>query len=408
MKILYVCHRFPYPPQRGGKIRPFNVIKHLSKEHVVTVASPVRSKKEADVGVGLRDYCSSYVMNIITKPMAAVNMLKNLATNQPSSMGYFYSRRLSKRILERIDETEFDLIFVHCSSVAQYVEEVNGIPKILDFGDMDSQKWAIYGKVRRFPLNIVYSIEGKRLQQEEAELARKFDYCTCTTLEEMRTLESYNVGARRAWFPNGVDAEYFKPSNEPYEKDTICFIGRMDYYPNQECMLDFCTNTLPLIKEKRPHLRMFIIGANPSAAITKLGRIPGVVVTGSVDDVRPQVWKCAVNVAPLNIARGTQNKILESLAMGVPTVASTQAATGIDAVPGEHFLTASSHREYAESVLKLLSNSKERQRYSEAGRARMLSHHSWEGSMKKLDEIIRDCLAAYGQRNNLNKSYSSK
>lgn len=399
MKILFICHRFPFPPQRGGKIRPFNIIKHLSKEHVVTVASPVRSKKEADVGVGLRDYCSSYVMNIITKPMAAVNVLKNLATNQPSSMGYFYSRSLSKRILERIDETEFDLIFVHCSSVAQYVEKVSGIPKILDFGDMDSQKWTIYGKVRRFPLNMVYAIEGKRLQQAEAELAKKFDYCTCTTLEEMKTLESYNVGAQTDWFPNGVDTEFFKPTNEPYEPGTICFIGRMDYYPNQECMLDFCTNTLPLIKEKRPDLKLFIVGASPSGEIRRLGTIPGVFVTGSVPDVRPYVWKCAVNVAPLNIARGTQNKILESLAMGVPTIASTQAATGIDAVPGEHFVTASSPQEYADAVLRLLSDSGERQRYSEAGRARMLSNHGWEGSMKKLDKIIDDCMASSGKGN---------
>jgi len=399
MKILYICHRFPYPPQRGGKIRPFNVIKHLSREHEVTVASPVRSQKEAEAGLGLRDYCSNYLTDIITKPKAMIYILKNLSTNQPSSMGYFYSNKLYKRVQAEMEKEKFDLVFVHCSSVAQYVENVEGMPKILDFGDMDSQKWVIYGKVRQFPLNIIYRIEGKRLQQAEADLARKFDYCTCTTLEEMKTLESYNVGARTAWFPNGVDTEYFKPSTEPYEPDAICFIGRMDYYPNQECMLEFCSKTLPLIKKKRPHLRMFIIGANPSSAIRKLERIPGVVVTGSVPDVRPYVWKCSVNVAPLNIARGTQNKILESLAMGVPTVASIHAATGIDAVPGEHFLTASSHQEFTEAVIRLLSNKKERQRYSEAGRARMLSHHGWEGSMKKLDEIIKDCIAISGKRN---------
>ena len=365
----------------------------------MTVASPVRSQKEAEAGLGLRDYCSNYLTDIITKPKAMIYILKNLSTNQPSSMGYFYSNKLYKRVQAEMEKEKFDLVFVHCSSVAQYVENVEGMPKILDFGDMDSQKWVIYGKVRQFPLNIIYRIEGKRLQQAEADLARKFDYCTCTTLEEMKTLESYNVGARTAWFPNGVDTEYFKPSTEPYEPDAICFIGRMDYYPNQECMLEFCSKTLPLIKKKRPHLRMFIIGANPSSAIRKLERIPGVVVTGSVPDVRPYVWKCSVNVAPLNIARGTQNKILESLAMGVPTVASIHAATGIDAVPGEHFLTASSHQEFTEAVIRLLSNKKERQRYSEAGRARMLSHHGWEGSMKKLDEIIKDCIAISGKRN---------
>jgi len=397
MKILLICHRFPYPPQRGGKIRPFNIIKHLSKENEVTVASPVRSKREWEAGMGLHEYCSRYLTDIISNPMAMIYIMKNLVANQPSSMGYFYSKKLYESIQETIDKSRFDFIFVHCSSVAQYVEGISEIPKILDFGDMDSQKWALYGKVRRFPLNIIFNMEGKRLQQAEADLARKFDYCTCTTLEEMRTLDSYNVGARTAWFPNGVDTEYFKPSKGPYEPDTICFIGRMDYYPNQECMLDFCANTLPLIRRKRPNLQMFIVGANPSGKIRKLGKIPGVVVTGSVPDVRPYVQRCSVNVAPLNIARGTQNKILESLAMGVPTVASTQAATGIDAVPGEHFLTASSPQEYAEGVIRLLSDSKERKRYSDAGRARMLTHHQWEGSMEKLDKIIEDCIAISGK-----------
>ncbi len=156
--------------------------------------------------------------------------------------------------------------------------------------------------------------------------------------------------------------------------------------------MEFCAKTLPLIKERRPNLKLYIIGANPSNGIKKLGNIPGVTVTGSVPDVRPYVQKCCVNVAPLNIARGTQNKILESLAMGVPTVASVHAAPGIDGVPGEHFLTAATPREYAEAVIRLLSDSRERQKFAEAGRARMLSHHGWEGSMKKLDVIIQGCI----------------
>jgi polysaccharide biosynthesis protein PslH len=397
MRILFVCHRFPFPPKRGGKIRPFNIIKHLSEKHKVVVASPVRSAEEAEAGAGLGDYCSTYVTDRITKPMAAIHMLSNLAKGRPVSMGYFYSARLHHQIQEKINKVKFDLILVHCSSVAQYVEDATGITKIMDFGDMDSQKWVAYGKTRQFPLNLIYRIEGIRLQRAEADLAGKFDYSTCTTLEEMRTLESYNVGVRTSWFPNGVDTEYFKPSEEPYEPDTICFIGRMDYYPNQECMQDFCADTLPLIRRMCPRVKMFIVGADPSPAIKDLEKIPGVVVTGSVPDVRPYVWRCAVNVAPLKIARGTQNKILESLAMGVPSIASVNAAVGIDAEPGTHFLTASTPEECAEAVVNLLSNNGERQRYSEAGRARMLSHHSWEGSMRKLDRIIEDCMSTSGQ-----------
>lgn len=397
MRILVVCHRFPFPPKRGGKIRPFNVIAHLSRNHEVVVASLVRSEQEAREGEGLRDYCQKYLMERATRPRSLARMVARLPTPIPSSMGYFYSARLGRRIRQELKESQFDLIFVHCSSVAQYVEDVTDIPKLLDFGDMDSQKWLEYGKALRIPVSLGYLVEGRKLQRAEKRLATKFDYCTCTTRAEMETLESYDVGAPTAWFPNGVDHEYFKPASEPYDPETISFVGQMDYYPNEQCMVDFCRETLPLIRAKRPGARLCIVGANPSPAVKRLARIPGVTVTGSVPDVRPYVLRSAVNVAPLEIARGTQNKILESLAMGVPVVASNLAAGGIDAVPGEHFLTAGSPREHAHAVLRLLDDPAQRRKFAEAGRARMLSHHDWKRSMKRVDQLIEQCLALTGR-----------
>jgi sugar transferase (PEP-CTERM/EpsH1 system associated) len=333
----------------------------------------------------------------LTLPGALRNMMIRIPTPIPFSMGYFFSERLRQRIQCELRGGRYDFIMVHCSSVAQYVEGVSGVAKLLDFGDMDSQKWLTYGAVRKIPLSIVFSSEGRRMLNAERELARKFDMCTCTTRNEMETLNDYDTGARTDWFPNGVDTEYFNTSDEPYEPDTICFLGRMDYFPNQEGMFDFCKNVLPLIKEKRPDARLFIIGADPTPAIKNLERISGVTVTGYVNDVRPYVHRCAVNVAPLNIARGTQNKVLESLAMGVPSVISVDAAKGVDLVDGEHALVAASHREFADAVVRMLSSDSERHKFSEAGRARMLSHHNWDRSMQKLDEIIENCLVAARQ-----------
>lgn len=393
MKILYVCHRFPYPPKRGGKIRPFNMISHLAKSHHVTVASLVRSEEEAREGQGIQQHCQTFLMERVGSSAAVLRMIARLPTTVPSSMGYFHSPALANRIRRETPKGGYDLVFVHCSSVAQYVERIEGVPKILDFGDMDSQKWLDYAKVRRFPLSAGYRIEGVKLEREERRLARRFDCCTCTTRAEKEVLDGYGVGVPTEWFPNGVDSEYFKPTNEPYDSDLLCFVGRMDYYPNQECMFDFCENVLPLIASRRPAVRLVIVGANPSSRVRRLTRIPGVVVTGSVPDVRPYVHKAAVNVAPLNIARGTQNKILESLAMGVPVVCSSLAARGVDAVPEEHLLTADSAEDYADRVLRLLESPEERQRLAEAGRARLLSHHNWEKSMQKLDAVIEKCLS---------------
>jgi hypothetical protein len=169
----------------------------------------------------------------------------------------------------------------------------------------------------------------------------------------------------------------------------------MDYYPNQECMFDFCANVLPLIRARRPETELLIVGADPSRAVKKLGDLPGITVTGSVADVRPYLRSSALMVAPLNIARGTQNKILEAMASGVPVVASRVAAGGVDALANEHFLVASTPQEYAQAVLQILDHPAQRQRLGAAGCDRMQSHHAWHRSMQRLDRIIDRCLGTW-------------
>ena len=394
MKILYVCHRFPFPPKRGGKIRPFNMIKHLAQKNEVTVASLVRSPQEAKEGEGLAGYCSHYEMGVVHDPVQVLRMLARLPSPEPSSMGYFYSPHIARRVRELLASERFDLIFVHCSSVAQYVEEVRGIHKILDFGDMDSQKWLEYARYKPFPLSLGYRLEGAKLERAERRLALQFDLCTATTRAEWQTLQDYGTVTATDWFPNGVDSDYFAPTDEPHDPDTIAFVGRMDYYPNQECMFEFCARTLPLVQAKRRGLKLVIVGADPSPAVQRLARIPGVTVTGSVADVRPYLRRAALMVAPLNIARGTQNKILEAMAMGVPVVASRVAAGGVDASAPEHLLAASTADEYQTAILRIVEDPPERRRLSIAGRERMLSHHAWERSMQRLDGIIERCRSA--------------
>jgi sugar transferase (PEP-CTERM/EpsH1 system associated) len=270
---------------------------------------------------------------------------------------------------------------------------VQDTPKILDFGDMDSQKWLEYARYKPFPLSLGYGWEGMKLLAEEKRLARRFDLCTATTRAEWETFKSYGIDTPSDWFPNGVDSEYFAPAEGPYDPDTMSFVGRMDYYPNQECMFDFCARTWPLLRQARPGLTLYIVGADPSPKVRRLGELPGVVVTGSVPDVRPYRRRSALMVAPLNIARGTQNKILEAMAMGIPVVTSRVAAGGVDAVDGEHFLVAETPEQYLRTILRVLGDPAERGRLAAAGRARMLSHHAWGPSMKRLDGIIARCLA---------------
>ena len=390
MKILFVCHRFPYPPNEGGKIRSFNMIAHLQQQHEVTVASLVESKIEQNDIEGIKPYCHSYIAQRMSKPVAWLKALFCLLTFIPSSMGYFHSWALGKKIKTLLNEQQFDLIVVHCSSVAHFVLSAKDTPKILDFCDMDSQKWLIYAKHKPFPLSLAYWLEGVKLQRAEKKLATQFDGSSVATAFELETLEGFGSGRASFCFPNGVDTEYFSPVEREFDANTICFIGKMNYYPNEKCMLEFCQQVFPLLREKYSNLKLSIVGSNPTDKILALADIDGIEVTGRVADVRPYVQQAALTVVPLEIARGTQNKILESMAMGVPVVCSDVAARGIDALPGKHVLVAKNSNEYVLQISRILDSATERARLSLAGRERMLSHHSWDIAMEKMDANLLD------------------
>jgi sugar transferase (PEP-CTERM/EpsH1 system associated) len=374
------------------------MIRHLSGRHDVTVCSLARSPAEAGEAQGIAPHCARFFVHQVRDAVQVLRMVARLPTPVPSSMGFFHSSAMARRVRALLAQERFDLVFVHCSSVAHYVAGHADTPKILDFGDMDSQKWLEYARYKAFPLSAGYRLEGLKMVAEEKRLARRFDLCTATTRAEWETLEGYGTGTPTDWFPNGVDRDYFVPGSEPYDPDTIAFVGRMDYYPNQECMFDFCANVLPALRGRRPKLKLLIVGADPSPAVRRLGEIAGVTVTGSVPDVRPYVRGAAVMVAPLNIARGTQNKILEAMAMGVPVVASAVAAGGVDAVAGQHLMVARTPAEHAAAILTLLERPDERARLARAGHERMQSHHDWASSMQRLDAIIERCIAGAERR----------
>jgi hypothetical protein len=388
MRILYLCHRFPFPPNSGAKVRAFHTIRHLSERHEVVVATLQIDPGETANGGGLAEYCARYLVEPIDPLARRFRMGLSLLTPEPATMGAFYSPRLKRRVAEELARSRFDLAMFHSSSVVQYVDRDAGIPLFIDFVDMDSQKWLAYARHRDFPMNLGYRLEGIKLARAEACMARRATLSTCATAAETESLVAMGSGTPADWFPNGVDLDYFRPGGGAYDTDRICFVGRMDYYPNVECIVDFCARVMPLIRRRRPAAKLSIVGAKPTSEVRRLADLPGVEVTGTVDDIRSYVRRSAVTVAPLNIARGTQNKILESMAMGVPVVCSELAARGVDAVVGEHVLAASDSERYAESVVSLMADRERRCRFARAGRARVSSHHSWPVAMDKLDALI--------------------
>jgi len=391
MRILFICHRFPFPPNRGGKIRPFHMIEHLSRRHTVVVGSLAHSEKELHAGAQLKEHCAGIIAEVLPNRVRWARAIAALPSSTPSSVAYFWSSRLARRIREAWKTGSFDGVIVHCAFVARYALELRGGFRLLDFGDLDSGKWLDYSRFRRPPLSFGYGLEARKLRRYERRMATEFGRCTVTTEGEREEFQSLNVPVRCTVIPNGVDAAYFEPSLKRSERPpVIVFLGRMDYFPNIDAVSNFAKRAFPLIRKNLPHAELRVIGSDPVKSVRQLAQIPGITVTGFVPDVRPYLEDAAVAIAPLRIARGTQNKILECMAAGVPVVASPEAAKGIQAIPGRHLLVAKNVDEFVDKVTNILQHKDLHDELSKDARRQVETAHDWQSSMQLLDGVLAE------------------
>ena len=390
MNILFLCHRLPYPPNRGGKIRPFNMVRHLARRHRVTVATLARTPDEATEGRPLADHCHEMLVERITSAQGWLRFGMHAATGYPSTFGYFYSPALHRRVREVLDRGDIDAILVHCSSMGPYVMDHRGCRKVMDFGDADSEKWMEYGRSAPFPFSLGFRLEAWKVRRFEQRLSERFDACSVTAPREREVLGAY-VRKPIHVFPNGVDADYFRPAPEAagsYERDRLIFTGNMSYRPNVEAVQYLVGEVLPRIWSRRPGARLYIVGMDPTPAVRRLGDGRRVVVTGRVDDIRLYFERSAVALAPLRIARGLQNKVLEAMAMRVPVVASPQAFNGINAVADRDLLVADGPEAFSRAALSLLGDAGRREGYAAAARACVEENHCWERILHGLEALV--------------------
>jgi sugar transferase (PEP-CTERM/EpsH1 system associated) len=367
------------------------MIQHLGRKHSVVVASLAHSEEELNDGSPLRDHCEDVIAEILPSSRRWIQAGSALLSSVPSSVAYFWSRRLAERIKLAWKGSAFDAIIVHCAFAAQYVRDLPCSFRMLDFGDIDSAKWSEYSHQRAFPLSMGYRVESAKLRKYEKKVASQFDLCTATTRGELEELQKLGNSIPSAVIPNGVDLSYFHPRSEtPEDSSLIVFLGRMDYYPNVDGVLYFAKEIFPAIRKEVPRAEFRIVGSNPSRVVRDLSKIPGISVTGYVPDVRPYLMDAALAVAPLRIARGTQNKILQFLAMGVPVVTTPQAAKGVAADSGRHFLVADGSEPFARQVLRLLQDPALRETLSVAGRQPLEEAHCWPASMQILDRLLEN------------------
>ncbi len=389
MNILFLCHRFPYPPKRGGKIRPFNMLRHLGQNHEVTVATLARSPRELAEGQALREHCHDLHVAPISPAAAWGRFALRMPGASPATFGYFWSPALKRTLDALLARRRFDAILVHCSSMGPYVARHRGCRKIMDFGDADSEKWMEYARRAVAPLSLAFRLEGAKVRQRERWLGERFDVCSVISPREREVLARH-VSKPIHVIPNGVDLEYFRPSPAPGagRRPRLVFTGNMSYKPNVDAACHLVAEILPRIRAEVRGLELYIVGMDPVPAVRRLAGVPGVVVTGRVDAVRPYFEEAAVAVAPLRVARGLQNKVLEAMAMRVPVVASPAAFSGINAVADRDLLVAADPESFSRAVVGLLRDAAARERYAAAGRACVEQNHDWSRLRARLEELV--------------------
>ena len=340
--LLFLSHRIPYPPDKGEKIRAWHFFLRLARTHRMHLGCFLDDPADRAHVAELRRHCADLKIIEIDRTRQKLLSVLRVRPGRPLTLGYFADAGLRGWTRQKI-AGGIDRAFVYCSAMAPYLMGAAGVRRVLDMVDIDSAKWGEYAARAPWPARAVWAREARTLLAFERAAAQDFDRTLFVSEAEADAFHRLapESASRVGWMDNGVDLETFSPAHAfpaPFAGTSIVFTGTMDYWPNVDAVTWFADAVLPAVHARHPGATFVIVGANPAPAVRKLADRRNIVVTGRVADVRPYLAHAALVVAPLRIARGIQNKVLEAMAMGRPVLATPQAFEGLRAVPGRDLL----------------------------------------------------------------------
>ena len=393
-ELLYLVHRIPYPPNKGDKIRSYNILKYLSQNHRIYLGAFIDDEKDWEYVEKLKEICCEVCFVKLDPKISRVRSLSGIFTNQPLTLPYYRDAGLQAWVNNLLDKRQINNILVFSSAMAQYVNESCSANCVIDFVDVDSDKWKQYAKTKPWPLNWIYRRESKFLLEYERKTAKAFDASTFVSEAESDFFKRLapETAEKVTFFNNGVDAEYFSLKNintNPYQSgiDILVFTGAMDYWANVDAVEWFVRNVFTLIRTYLPSIEFYIVGSNPTARVTELANLPGITVSGSVKDIRPYIAHASLVVVPLRIARGIQNKVLEAMAMEKIVVASPQAAEGIRASHCQELFIENSDRDFADRIITQIKDGPS-SKMGTTARNRILEEYSWEKVLDQVETLL--------------------
>lgn len=390
-EVLFLAHRLPFPPDRGDRIRSWHVLQALARRAPVHLGALL----EGDEQPAHREHVAALAQSLCLAPRPPLPLagLVALARHQPVSLAAFASARLARWVRSTLQTRPIDAIFVFSGQMAPYVPADFAGRVVMDFVDVDSAKYAAYaqrGGARRW----IDAREARLLRAFEGRVARRVDHALFVSaaeralfLDQHRDVPPERVVA----LGNGIDAATFAPGVAPVAAPGApCFVftGQMDYAPNEDAVARFARAVMPAVRMVHPAASFAIVGRAPTPAVRALEGVNGTRVIGAVADVRPWLAAADCVVAPLRIARGVQNKVLEAMAMARPVLLTPEAATGIDARDGIEWAVAGDDAALARRALALLADPAGAAAMGTAARAHVLSHAAWDRMLAPLDALM--------------------
>lgn len=393
-ELLYLVHRIPYPPNKGDKIRSYHLLKHLAQSYTVHVGAFVDTDEDWQHADTLTKIAGGEVKLLGLNPRwARVKSAYGLFSGEPLSLPYYRNTQLQDWVNRLLTERPITRALAFSSGMAQYLMPHAQLRRVIDFVDIDSDKWRQYADKKTWPMRGVYRREARTLFDYERSTTQAFNASTFVSAAEAALFKQLAPAcAHKVYsYSNGVDTDYFSPALDfpsPYaaQEMVLVFTGAMDYWPNVDAVTWFAHEVWPSVCRRHPAARFYIVGNRPTPVVQALGQLPGIVVTGNVPDTRPYIAHATLALAPLRIARGIQNKVLEAMAMAKPTLVTAQALEGIDAVAGQEILVANDADAFVQHVHDIIA-----QRHPQLGtaaRQRVLQDFSWPQHLRIVDQLL--------------------
>ncbi|HZA36887.1 MAG TPA: glycosyltransferase [Vicinamibacterales bacterium] len=404
MKILWLSPGLLLPLDKGGKLRTWHLMRHLARRHHITFLSFADPDTAEADRAGMSEVCAELVTVSRREPRkGSLTFLLDAASyivrRLPYAVGKYRSADLQARLVNLLATGEFDLVVCDFLAPVANVPAHLPCPSVLFTHNVEAEIWRRHAETARSPLRkALLSAQWRRTVRLERDAVRRFDLVLAVSDTDRRTLLQAYGPLRQAVqvVPTGVDTRYFADVAGAVRPRHMVFTGSMDWLPNEDGMLYFVRDVLPLVRSEEPDATLAIVGRAPTPAIVKLGAERGVEVTGRVDDVRPYMAAGAVYIVPLRIGGGTRLKIFEAMAMGKPVVSTTIGAEGLPVEPGADVLIADTPGKFADAVVRLFRSEEDRARISEAGRRLVTEQYDWSAVFGHLEQALE--AAARGSR----------